>query len=193
MFNANKHLQAHWEYKVRSKSSDPSKVFRKPSDDGYLKSVAAWKKNNFMMNNQLRRLGNTMSPQDQSRRTYTGTPLIEFQKPHLEWYAREERKREQKERLAPYLEALSATGSDLAREQVIVFLSLTKNYLKKQGGTIISLPAGARVLDAMREAERKLSHKLKWSDSQTVYKNGVGVSLTDRLISGDILTADTLD
>jgi hypothetical protein len=192
MFNANKHLQAHWEYKVRSKSSDPSKVFRKPSDDGYLKSVAAWKKNNFLTNNHPR-LGNTMSPQDQSRQPYTGTPLIEFHKAPLEWYAREERKREQKERLAPYLEALSTTGSDLAREQVIVFLSLTKNYLKKQGGTIISLPAGARVLDAMREAERKLSYKLKWSDSQTVYKNGVAVSLTERLSSGDILTADTLD
>lgn len=182
-------LAAHWEYKMQNANSDSSKSSRGKSSDGYLKSVEAWRKGTILKNHH-HAVGSTTKTPLGSRQLDLGQTVIDLESGNLDNYAREDRKRQRHERLAPYLEALSATGTDLAREQVIVFLSMINTDLLTRCGVIISLPSGARVLDAMREGEKKLSTTLQWLGSHAVCKNGLVVSLTERLTIGDILTVN---
>lgn len=123
----------------------------------------------------------------------------------LEQALRIERLRARAESLAPYIEALSTARMDLAREQVFVFCNHPV-YDDESGadeysspGSIITLPAGALVIDAVREEERlsglnlgSFSSKKQASrriDSESiVLRNGVLTSLTQPLSSGDVVT-----
>lgn len=109
--------------------------------------------------------------------------------------------RERAERLAPYIEALSTARTDLVREKVFVFLNMPVSI---QGSgmslSILSLPAGARVVEALRAQERRSNQDLKLfrrpgrklvgADEKAVVilRNGVLSSMTQRLESGDVLT-----
>jgi hypothetical protein len=67
------------------------------------------------------------------------------------------------ERLAPYLAALSGDQTDMTRENVFVFVFVQPPKGDDAGatqGTVLSLPRGSRVLDAIRAAE-------KWSSVLT--------------------------
>jgi hypothetical protein len=118
-----------------------------------------------------------------------------------------ERLRARAESLAPYIEALSTTRMDLAREQVFVFCNHpvydeeSSTDENSSIGSIITLRAGARVIDALREEERlsglnlgSFSSKSQSSGSRRidsesiVLRNGVLTSLTQPLESGDVVT-----
>uniref|UniRef100_A0A7R9W757 RelA/SpoT domain-containing protein n=2 Tax=Pseudictyota dubia TaxID=2749911 RepID=A0A7R9W757_9STRA len=113
---------------------------------------------------------------------------------------RAERARARAARLAPYIEALSAARTDLARERVFVFLNAGGNSYG--GESIVSLPAGARVLDALREEERRTGTTLGLSQGDrggwgsmamgpvgfSVLKNGSLTEMTQKLENGDVLT-----
>ena len=180
----------HLEYKMQSINSVQRKGNRGKSGDGYLKSVEAWKKGELLGRHHHAVGSDTRNSKVVMERSVPSdkASILDFDKGNLERNAREDRKRAQFERLAPYLEALSAMGTDLAREHVIVFLSMTGEDPLSQSGAIISLPAGARVLDALREGEKKLFTNLQWLDNHAICKNGVVVTMTERLSNGDILT-----
>jgi ppGpp synthetase/RelA/SpoT-type nucleotidyltranferase len=179
-------VAAHWSYKrygidPPSSSSKSSLTHRKildKSSKSYLKSVQEYHSREAL-------------------KSYI-TPEVEPDEPmYIEDEIRRGRKREREERLAPYLEALSGAQTDMTRENVYVFVSLSRETTDESSsnnmqGTVLSLPRGSRVLDAIRAAE-------KWSDSPSpihgrrsgiaVLRNGRRTSeQTERLVNGDVIS-----
>lgn len=137
-------VAAHWQYKV-GEENETHRLDR--TSEAYLKSVEKWRK--------------------QSNPSWASTELEE-PSVYLEEEIRRQRKRERDETLAPYLEALSGDQTDMGRENVFVFVSVqppkeeegadSSSSSPSSEGTVLSLPRGSRVLDAIRIAE-------KWSSS----------------------------
>uniref|UniRef100_A0A7R9VXB3 Uncharacterized protein n=1 Tax=Pseudictyota dubia TaxID=2749911 RepID=A0A7R9VXB3_9STRA len=95
------------------------------------------------------------------------------------------------ERIAPYIEALSAAQSDLARDSVFVFL---QDSSEGGSGRVLALPSGACVLDALREGERRFGVSVDWRDrsrgrgrGHSVEYNGEVSNVTERLHNGDVV------
>ena len=101
---------------------------------------------------------------------------------------RADRIRARTQRLEPYIQALTAAQSDLARDYVFVFLKQHDESDTNQSaeGKVLALPAGACVIDALREGERSLGVPLLVGDVFDL--NGVATSVTNRLSNGDVLT-----
>ncbi|KAL7469570.1 hypothetical protein ACHAXS_009819 [Conticribra weissflogii] len=186
-------VAAHWHYK----RSDIDGGFDKPkrlssrtgldkTSESYLKSRQEWK-----------------SKQPDA---YRPIPNPEYKEPahYIEDEIRRVRKRERDERLKPYLEALSGAQTDMARENVFVFISVQvpaaettltndASFKSPAEGTVISLPRGSRVLDAIRAAE-KWSSVLKVGKQRSTefvtLKNGqrTSFSATEQLINGDVVS-----
>ena len=164
-------VAAHWSYKRNA--IDGGEILSFPpsaatfvsthhrldkTSEAYLKSAQEWRAK------QARRQNNAIAP-----------PSTELKEPalHLEEEIRRQRKRDRDKTLAPYLEALSGAQTDIMRENVFVFVSVQppKNdrgpsydasssslSLPPCEGTVLSLPRGSRVLDAIRSTE-------KWSST----------------------------
>lgn len=99
--------------------------------------------------------------------------------------------RKRTERLKPYIEALTDVQSDLARDHVFVFLTQQREQSENDScsvaaeGKVLALPAGACVLDALRETERTLG--LSLMRNEVFALNGIETSVTRQLQNGDIL------
>lgn len=179
-------VAAHWSYKrygidassSSSKSSSSKRKILDKSSKSYLKSVQEYHSREAL-------------------KSYI-TPEVEPTEPmYIEDEIRRGRKREREERLAPYLEALSGAQTDMTRENVYVFVSLSQEAADESTsndtkGTVLSLPRGSLVLDAIRAAE-------KWSDSPSpihsrrsgiaVLRNGRRTSeQTEQLANGDVIS-----
>ena len=110
----------------------------------------------------------------------------------MEATERADRIRARTKKLLPYIEALTAAQTDLAREHVFVFLTSEEDDAaadadgqQNQHGRVLSLPAGACVLDALREGERELG--IAFPDHHRL--NGeLSTKVTSKLQNGDILT-----
>merc|ERR1712151_1101635 len=99
---------------------------------------------------------------------------------------RADRIRERTKQLEPYIEAFNEAQWDLARESVFVFWSLHDS----SKGKVLSLPNGACVLDALREAEKQFGLTLPLKS--TVSCNGASTEATARLQNGNVLKIPTL-
>jgi (p)ppGpp synthase/HD superfamily hydrolase len=105
---------------------------------------------------------------------------------------RAERIRARTERIAPYIEALTNEQSDLQRKNVFVFLSPRSSSSTDRAdpmadGTVVKLPAGSVVLDAIRKCDLPEDVAL-----EVMRHNGAPVSLTSRLQNGDVLSIPTV-
>mmetsp|Transcript_3566 Transcript_3566/g.5420 ORF Transcript_3566/g.5420 Transcript_3566/m.5420 type:complete len:989 (+) Transcript_3566:180-3146(+) len=132
----------------------------------------------------------------QAMRSYVDPDLLEPAQ-HLGDEFRRQRKLERDQTLAPYLEALSGAQTDMTRENVFVFVSVRPQAANAPTeGTVLSLPSGSRVLDAIRVAE-------KWSsalesggnlydgrNSFVALRNGLRTSSMgrERLDNGDVVS-----
>jgi ppGpp synthetase/RelA/SpoT-type nucleotidyltranferase len=132
----------------------------------------------------------------QATRSYVDPDLTEPAQ-YLEDEIRRQRKRKRDQTLAPYLEALSGAQTDMTRENVFVFVSVRSPAPDAPiEGTVLSLPRGSRVLDAIRVAE-------KWSstlesggnlydgrNSFIALRNGLRTSAmgSERLDNGDVVS-----
>jgi (p)ppGpp synthase/HD superfamily hydrolase len=165
-------LAAHWDYKAQESGEHSSEVSKAHyafkldnSSDAYLRSVQEWH-----------------WQQAQAR----GSWLTDSSSSHL--YERDaemtERFRERDERLAPYLDALKKDHSNLAREHVFVFMSCNDD----DDGHVLELPAGACVLDALRESERSLGFTSNRTLEKQIVHNGSLTTVTQLLRNGDIIT-----
>jgi len=154
--------------------------FSKCSDDGYLSLV--------------------FDPASYRRNQRDDDPINK-----LNQALRIERLRARAESIAPYIEALSTARMDLAREQVFVFCNhpvynedSSSDEYSSTIGSIITLPAGALVIDAIREEERLsgfsfsnrslLSGSRRIDNESIVLRNGVLTTLTQPLENGDVVT-----
>jgi (p)ppGpp synthase/HD superfamily hydrolase len=163
-------LASHWDYKAKNKpASDKAPNY---SSDSYLRSVQEWH----------------WQHQPSSGVRWSAKPASEESESFVDDLHRElraERIEKRTQRLAPYLEALNAAQSDLARDHVFVFVSQSEDTLNSKGN-IMSLPSGACVLDALRQGERSSGLNLDWRGSPSL--NGSATNLTRKLRNGDILT-----
>lgn len=132
----------------------------------------------------------------QAMRSYVDPDLSEPAQ-HLGDEFRRQRKLERDQTLAPYLEALSGAQTDMTRENVFVFVSVRPQAANAPTeGTVLSLPSGSKVLDAIRVAE-------KWSsalesggnlydgrNSFVALRNGFRTSAMgrERLDNGDVVS-----
>lgn len=202
-------LASHWDYKAQKKTttmtessstktaSDRSSSFAAAdnldrSSEAYLKKVEQWhweqhagaepqaakKKAAFV----------TASLNDASPTSYEPVVFSELWQSRV----RADRIRARTQRLEPYIQALTTAQSDLARDFVFVFLkpshdepSSSRENIKSEG-KVLQLPAGACVVDALREGERSLGVPMLFGD--TFNLNGAVTSVTSRLSNGDVLT-----
>jgi len=164
-------LASHWDYKAKKKGAASSSTDH--SSDAYLRSVQEWhwqqQRSNYIDANPV---------------SY-GSPLIWSHE--TEAKARAKRIRERTARLAPFIEAFALAQSDLARERVFVFLSQSQDTLHPDGN-ILALPAGACVLDALREGAKQFGSDWAKKSEKALSRNGVVVNLTQQLRNGDVLT-----
>jgi len=194
-------VAAHWSYKGHGIDGDDTtgstaahRLDR--TSEAYLKSAQEWQTKQA-----------TRSYADSSEQP--PSELEELPALYLEEEIRRQKKRDRDETLAPYLEALSGAQTDMTRENVYVFVSVQPP--KKEGeessdvwglpsaplseGTVLSLPRGSRVLDAIRVTE-KWSSTLESSgnlydgrSSFVALRNGFRTSSmgTELLASGDVV------
>jgi ppGpp synthetase/RelA/SpoT-type nucleotidyltranferase len=122
------------------------------------------------------------------------TPLVLWDN-EGETRERAERIRARTQRMAPYLEALANEQDDLQRKNVFVFLAPQKSstsedtngYSLPTEGTVVALPAGASIVDALRKCDLPiLPHDN--ANNNPVIRNGTPASLTSRLQNGDVLS-----
>jgi (p)ppGpp synthase/HD superfamily hydrolase len=165
-------LASHWDYKAQWMKDDEDDNHY---SDAYLQSLQEWHWQQHASTNQW-----DASP--------VSNPEPSFLSDEAEGNIRADRIRERTERLAPYIEALSEAQSNMSLEHVFVFLSHSQDTMHTEG-KVLALPAGACVLDALREAERSLGLQLNWRDEQSlVSHNGSAAHVTQKLENGDILT-----
>merc|ERR1712194_991822 len=179
-------MAAHWSYK--RKDIDGGVAAEIPLDrtsEAYLRSAQEWR-----------------TKQD-SGYSVRAVPSTEVNEPawYLDEELRRQRKRDRDETLAPYLEALVGAQMDMTRENVFVFVSVQPPMQDEKSGpppaaegTVLSLPAGSRVLDAVRVTE-KWSSMLESSvydgrNSFVALRNGQRTSAlgTEILTSGDVVS-----
>jgi ppGpp synthetase/RelA/SpoT-type nucleotidyltranferase len=115
---------------------------------------------------------------------------------------RAERIRARTQRLAPYLEALANEQDDLQRKNVFVFLAPQKQsseveddetnngYPLPTEGTVVALPAGASILDAIRKCDLPMTPGN--ANTNFVIRNGTPASLDSQLQNGDVLSIPTV-
>jgi ppGpp synthetase/RelA/SpoT-type nucleotidyltranferase len=144
------------------------KVLAIHNSDAYLRSLQEW---------HWRQHGSQVDAE----------PLVLFDE--AESQERAERIRARTQRLAPYIEALANEQSDLQRNSVFVFLapqsssSLDRRDDMLAKGSVVALPAGAVVLDAVRKCalpEAEIAFHV-------MTHNGEPARLTSRLQNGDVL------
>ena len=195
-------LASHWDYKAQQKyhrqtPTKPEVTISSAAytNDAYVRSVQEW--------HWQHHAGTTQDDQwttDDSSALYdvTEEPSVSSSTTEGEWHAttsieateRADRIRERTKKLQPYIEALTAAQTDLAREHVFVFLTSEDDTAAtdvhgQQHGRVLSLPAGACVLDALREGERELG--IVFPDQHRL--NGeISTKVTSKLQNGDILT-----
>lgn len=102
---------------------------------------------------------------------------------------KKERVRARDEHLAPYLQALMKTKSNLTREQVFIFLE-SQNSSASSEGQILALPAGSCVLDAVIAGDRSLGVNLysSFDSFGNIAHNGQTSEWNQKLNNGDIIT-----
>ena len=164
-------LASHWEYKSQKKSSSvPKGTSRNDSSDDYLRKVKQW--------HWEQSIG---APESESKdgndSSVSVDPWLEADNLDDLWQSRVRSDRiRARTRLQPYIEALTSTQSDLTRDFVFVFF--------EPQGSVLSLPAGACVVDALRKG----CNGPAWEHFSATNLNGRHTTVTKRLSNGDVLT-----
>jgi (p)ppGpp synthase/HD superfamily hydrolase len=177
-------LASHWDYKSFAKPKESTEsdsqsydakidILKDQSSDAYLRAVQEW---HWQQHGQQQ--AEKAKQLDSSPASFEPVVLSDIWQSRV----RADRIRARTLRLAPYIEALTMTQSDLARESVIVFVTQSHHSTPSEG-KVLALPAGACVLDAIRLTNMD-SH---WSEKD-LDLNGATTSLTRQLRNGDVLT-----
>jgi len=157
-------LAAHWDYKAQDKSEEVRPSLD-TSSDAYLRSVQEW-------HWQQAQARDTWVTESSLKGSCHGSACAN-------------------ESMAPYLEKLMRDQSNLAREHVFVFLSCddsSNTGTCNRNSQILELPAGACVLDAIRESERSFGYNSRHLLDDEIVHNGSPTSVTRQLSNGDIVT-----
>uniref|UniRef100_A0A6S8J2A1 RelA/SpoT domain-containing protein n=1 Tax=Amphora coffeiformis TaxID=265554 RepID=A0A6S8J2A1_9STRA len=160
-------LASHWDYKLQNKNRKSPTLEVKIEDDidrssqAYLRKVQQWH-------------WDEVGAQHEPVRGI----LEESHHPNS---LRADHLRKRSEHFEPYIRALTAARSDLARDFVFVFLK--QNTAESR---VLALPSGSCVVDAIRECEKSFGVSL-WK-SHYYDLNGAAATVSRRLSNGDVLT-----
>ncbi|KAL7566496.1 hypothetical protein ACA910_000968 [Epithemia clementina (nom. ined.)] len=168
-------LASHWDYKAQKKSSGKLSEDAPPeSSDAYLHKVQQW----HWEQSGGAPMVNTKG-KSSSARPVSVDPWLEADNLDDLWQSRVRAERiRARTRLQPYIEALTNTQSDLTRDFVFVFF--------EPQGAVLSLPAGACVVDALRKG----CNDRAWEHFSGTSLNGRQTAVTKRLSNGDVLTLE---
>lgn len=177
---------SHWDYKDSQQQGKKQAAATKQErsgwspSDAYLRKVQEWdfRQRGAAASMQQIHLAPAITEDEES--TVSASDVASLSA-FLEGKLRTERIRARTKRLEPYIQALSAAQSDLARDFVFVFL--TEKIPSE--GKVVALPSGACVIDALREGEKTLGCPLS---ADELVLNGEEASFTRRLRNGDVLT-----
>lgn len=170
-------LACHWDYKAQQKSDsdeaeDVKVLAEDHSSDAYLRSVQEW---HWQQHGQQR--AEKAQQLDSSPASAEPVVLSDIWQSRV----RADRIRARTQRLAPYIQALTAAQSELTRDFVFVFVTRSNQETPSEG-KVLALPAGACVVDALREADN-----MHWNEHD-LSLNGGATAATRRLQNGDVLT-----
>jgi len=198
-------LAAHFDYKEHAKRQSSSSAWTSSSptslnDETYLQAVQEWHWQ------QVRVDGTGIGTTYHSSEEVKGEPFTKIGAGYNPAYdeGRAQRVRARAERIAPYIESFTAAQSDLTRNHVFVFLASSEQCDQGNGagsggptGTIISLPAGSCILDALREGARRFdsmdTRSFQGKAHSGVQLNGLAASsVTEKLSNGDVITLPTI-
>lgn len=162
--------------------------------DAYLRSLQEWHwyQHGSPVNQEPLVIFDETAAKVDIEETLPKNPLDLFEE--AETRERAERIRARTERIAPYIEALTNEQSDLQRKNVFVFLSSSSSSAERDDadmmaeGTVVALPAGASVLDAIRKCKLPQAEMIV----QAMTHNGSPAMLTSRLQNGDVLSIPDL-
>lgn len=175
-------LASHWDYKAQKKSSSKAAGQEVPpeSSDAYLRKVQQWHWEHSggapVANKNNRGQASTNS---ENGPVVSVDPWLESDNLNDLWESRIRAERiRARTRLQPYIEALTNTQSDLTRDFVFVFF--------EPQGSVLSLPAGACVVDALRKG----CNGPAWEHYSGTNLNGQQTAVTKRLSNGDVVTLD---
>ena len=168
-------LASHWEYKAQKKNKrSPQESHVNESSDAYLRKVQQW--------HWEQHVGAPLKTEDSresDQPVVSVDPWLEAENLDDLWQSRVRSERiRARTRLQPYIEALTNTQSDLTRDYVFVFF--------EPQGSVLSLPAGACVVDALKEGFNEGS--VVWEHMSGTSLNGEQTTVTRRLCNGDVLT-----
>jgi len=166
-------LASHWSYKFQNNSGKSSNLKEFQFDHStaaYLSACGEWQWQHAQNNAGSRELLHTSN--SGSIDSNTG---------------------DSEEHMTPFIKALEVTKSNLTRQRVYIFLASQQQTGtdSRKHGKLVELPAGACVLDALRESERTLGFSTSLRDQSLagiVHNDGALTSLTRKLSNGDILT-----
>lgn len=169
-----------------------------PSVEAYLKNLQAWHWQNGHVDTMI---VDAITNNNESSSSFVGRSAAAADHHTNNNYGstvgqnreRADRLRERTERLQPYLDALTSTKSDLVHKQVVVILN------RGASSTVVSLPAGACVLDALRQYDDDDDNNNNNTSSSSfvvagsrssnhaVRVNGKVIPITRQLHNGDVL------
>lgn len=197
-------LASHWEYKAQQnaqqkKDAQPDNIVTikqggksvtGQSSDAYLRSVQEWHWQQHAGKSQNDAAAKASPAEyaeegiDLARAAASAAPAGTSASESEE---RAERIRARTKMLEPYIQAWTAAQSNLVRENVFVFLSSSS---QEEQGKVLALPAGACVLDALREGEKEFGFKFPLHQKGFNFShNGDAAStVTSKLQNGDILS-----
>jgi len=170
-------LAAHWYYKYKTKSGNSSNSHEFKFDHStaaYLSACGEWQWQHAQNN----------------AKSWKSDPLQTSESDLIN-----SNTNGSEENITPFIKALEVTQSNLTRQKVYIFLA--SQQASQQTGTILrdgkllELPAGACVLDALRESDRTLGFSISLRDQSLagiIHNDGALTSLTQKLKNGDILT-----
>mmetsp|Transcript_3000 Transcript_3000/g.6354 ORF Transcript_3000/g.6354 Transcript_3000/m.6354 type:complete len:719 (+) Transcript_3000:315-2471(+) len=162
-------LASHWDYKSQKKTSAQTGKQQSQSSDAYLNLVQQW---------HWEQQGGAALNDDESDLDdfWLGGPESTSKDGLLfDSKLRAERIRSRTQRIQPYIDALATAQSDLSRDFVFVFF--------EPRGSVLSLPAGACVVDALRKG----CDGAAWQHLSATNLNGRQSTATKRLCNGDVL------
>jgi len=208
-------VASHWNYKAMSKPAQSVASEGYPSDayfeDDFSQTCLVNDENSEQPNDPFGKV--TIANSGQSSDAYLSslqgwhwehqhgsspvrqTPLVLWDN-EAEARERAERIRAKRQRMSPYLEALANEQDDLQRKNVFVFLAPQKSstaltseepngYSLPTEGTVVALPAGASILDALRKCDLPI---LPDDSVCPVIRNGTPAGFSSRLQNGDVLS-----
>ena len=205
-------LASHWEYKEGTQgqqgyqqsyyqhNDDSSSEEAFPAQDAIVTALYSNNHDKYLRSLQewhWREHGGVPQQTPEEHNDYSN-PMYTYHTDDSSSQVRSDRIRQHTQVLAPYIEALGEAQTELVYKHVFVFLSEQDNHHNHNNvvpdgsgnhsgqGKLMALPAGAVVLDALRECDRA------FVTEEYVLHNGTPASLTSRLQNGDVVSIPTV-